>query len=158
MGEFPIKNAQKGPYRSYCRNCCREYGREHYRKYPEVYARKAKAQAAVDRARNRRIVADHLATHPCVDCRERDPIVLEFDHREPSAKADDVGRVVHAGSGAALQAEIDKCDVRCGNCHRIKTARQFGSYRIGGRRSASKQYGWAKSLGLPGFSRSTDNE
>ena len=57
--------------------------------------------------------------------------MLEFDHRDPSAKADDVGRLVHAGTVVAVRAEIEKCDVRCGNCHRIRTARQFGSYRLG---------------------------
>ena len=30
-----------------------------------------------------------------------------------------------------VTAEIEKCDVRCGNCHRIRTAAQFGSYRLG---------------------------
>lgn len=135
--EFPIKNAAKGWYRSYCRTCCREYGREHYRKNLEVYVRKAKAQAAVDRPRNRRIVAAYLAVHPCVDCGECDSVVLEFDHRDPSTKSTEVGRLVHMSTVDALLAEIDKCDVRCGNCHRMKTARQFGSYRLGEKRNAS---------------------
>lgn len=136
LGEFPVKNAKKGWYRSYCRSCCREYGREHYRKNVRAYARKAKVRAAIDRPRNRRIISDHLRTHPCVDCGESDALVLEFDHRDPSEKAGDVGRIVHAGTVAALQAEMNKCDVRCGNCHRIKTARQFGSYRLGGMSNA----------------------
>ena len=134
--DFPIKNAQKGWYRSYCRSCCREYGREHYRKNLGASASKARARAAIDRPSNRRVVADHLTTHPCLDCGESDPVVLEFDHRDPSAKVDDVGRLVHTGTVVALQAEIVKCDVRCGNCHRIRTARQFGSYRLGEKRNA----------------------
>lgn len=136
LGEFPFKDARKGWYRSYCRSCCRAYGREHYRKNLAAYAQKAKVHSGIDRNRNRQIVADHLKTHPCVDCGERDAVVLEFDHRDPSTKSDDVGRLVHSSTVAALQAEIAICDVRCGNCHRIKTARQFGSYRLGGMRNA----------------------
>ncbi|MEA2661410.1 MAG: hypothetical protein QOH08_982, partial [Chloroflexota bacterium] len=93
--EFPIKNAARGTYRSYCRPCCSDYGKEHYRNNVAVYVAKAKARAAIDRPRNRRFVAEYLATHPCVDCGETDRVVLEFDHRDPGQKRDDVGRLIH---------------------------------------------------------------
>jgi len=76
-------------------------------------------------------VADYLATHPCIDCGESDVVVLEFDHRDPGTKLENVARLIHTGTLAAVQAEIEKCDVRCGNCHRIRTANQFGWYRLG---------------------------
>lgn len=85
----------------------------------------------IDRARNRAYVAEYLSIHPCVDCGEADPVVLEFDHRDPRTKRENVGRLIHTSTLTAVQTEIDKCDVRCGNCHRIKTANQFGSYRLG---------------------------
>lgn len=28
-----------------------------------------------------------------------------------------------------LMAEIEKCDILCANCHRIKTAKQLGWYK-----------------------------
>lgn len=31
---------------------------------------------------------------------------------------------------AGLERGIDKCVVRCANCHRVRTAKQFGSYRL----------------------------
>jgi hypothetical protein len=31
---------------------------------------------------------------------------------------------------ARVRAEIEKCDVRCVNCHRRKTARDFGWLKI----------------------------
>lgn len=62
----------------------------------------------------KKFINDYLLTHPCVDCGERDPVVLEFDHRDPSIKE---GRVSDM-SKQKVGAEIEKCDVRCANCHR----------------------------------------
>jgi hypothetical protein len=131
LADFPIKNAARGTYRSYCRPCCREYGKEHYRKNLTAYLSRARTRRTVDRPKNRGWIAAYLATHPCVDCGEADPVVLEFDHREPTLKSNEVGRLIHSGSLEILRAEVEKCDVRCGNCHRIRTAKQFGSYRLG---------------------------
>jgi len=130
LADFPIKNATKGRYRSYCRPCCSAYGKEHYRKNVAAYVSRSKARAALDRPRNRRFVAAYLSTHGCVDCGEADPVVLEFDHRDPTTKTEGVGRLVHTSRVAVVRTEIEKCDVRCGNCHRIRTATQFGSYRL----------------------------
>ena len=69
----------------------------------------------------------YLETHPCVDCGNRDVRVLEFDHRDASTKGRDVAVLV--GEGYALdrvKAEVAKCDVRCANCHRIRTHSQRG--------------------------------
>ncbi len=131
LSEFPIKNAARGTYRSYCRPCCRAYGKEHYRKSTAVYIARSKARAPIDRKRNREFIAQYLSTHPCVDCGEADPVVLEFDHRDPATKRAEVGRLINTTTLAVVRAEVDKCDVRCGNCHRIRTATQFGSYRLG---------------------------
>ena len=130
LADFPIKNAARGTFRSYCQPCCREYGKEHYRNNKPAYLRRSKARAAIDRPRNRAYVAQYLSTHPCIDCAEADPIVLEFDHRDPANKVTEVGRLIHSSTPPKLRREIEKCDVRCGNCHRIRTAAQFGSYRL----------------------------
>ena len=69
-------------------------------------------------------VANYKTTHPCVDCGENDPIVLDFDHRNPEEKSFSISTRATRGGGAAiktLEAEIGKCDVRCSNCHRRKT-------------------------------------
>jgi hypothetical protein len=57
----------------------------------------------------------------CVDCGYRkDPIALDFDHREPSLKTANLSEMLHH-SWSKVLAEIAKCDVRCANCHRIRT-------------------------------------
>ncbi len=96
-----------------------------------AYMARSKVRGPIDRKRNREFIAQYLSTHPCVDCGEADPVVLEFDHRDPNTKRAEVGRLINTSTVAIVQAEIDKCDVRCGNCHRIRTATQFGWYRLG---------------------------
>ena len=126
---FPIKDKARGTRRAYCLPCCREYGREHYRNNRAYYLGRTRTRHADMRPAQRAYVREYLSTHPCVDCGISDPIVLEFDHRDPALKVDDVGRLIHTGGVAALRSEITKCDVRCGNCHRRKTLIGSGSYR-----------------------------
>ena len=65
----------------------------------------------------------YLVEHPCVDCGERDILVLEFDHVR-GAKRDNVTRLARGGWAlATVRLEVEKCDVRCANCHRRKTVR-----------------------------------
>jgi hypothetical protein len=56
----------------------------------------------------------------CTDCGENNPIVLDFDHLKD--KKYNVSRMIHDGfSWRAIKKEIDKCEVVCANCHRIRT-------------------------------------
>ena len=64
-----------------------------------------------------------LRSRPCLDCGEMFLAhQMDFDHREPSAKAFRLtsGRAMLA-SLSALAAEIKECDVVCANCHRMRT-------------------------------------
>ncbi len=68
-----------------------------------------------------------LSTKKCVDCGEDDPIVLDFDHRDPKNKFKMVSKMLSGHySWKSVQGEIKKCDVRCANCHRRKTYIQLG--------------------------------
>ena len=79
---------------------------------------------------NRRKLFDFYTNNACVDCGESNPIVLELDHRKGSEKHSEVSNMVGGGlSWATIEKEIEKCEVRCANCHRIKTAEQQGWYK-----------------------------
>jgi hypothetical protein len=63
-----------------------------------------------------------------MDCGETDPDVLEFDHLRD--KRADISTLVQYGvSWKTVQDEIAKCEVRCANCHRRRTATRGGYYR-----------------------------
>ena len=127
IDEFPIKHKARGTRGTRCRLCRSLYGKRHYQLNRDAYLARAKAQRANGGRSNSywSYLMDYLRTHPCVDCGETDPIVLQFDHRDGTAKVGPVGVMVNRASWAALFAEIDKCDVRCANCHRLRTAQQF---------------------------------
>lgn len=72
-------------------------------------------------------IIEYLLDHPCVDCNENNIIVLEFDHINPSEKSSNISVMASGNySWKRIKEEIDKCEVRCANCHKIKTAEQQG--------------------------------
>lgn len=76
-------------------------------------------------------VLQYLAQKGCECCGERDPRLLEFDHRDPSKKKTTVSRLVGNGmswTSGVLRNEILKCRVICANCHRLHTVTQQQYY------------------------------
>jgi hypothetical protein len=60
----------------------------------------------------------------CFDCGVSNHIVLDFDHLRD--KKYNIPRMVHDGfSWKAIKREIEKCQVVCANCHRIRTHNRF---------------------------------
>jgi hypothetical protein len=54
----------------------------------------------------------------CTRCGEKDPVCLDFHHRDRKTKTSDMNRLRKNAGEARLRAEIAKCDVLCANCHR----------------------------------------
>jgi predicted HNH restriction endonuclease len=75
--------------------------------------------------RNRTFVTDYLSTHPCVDCGNSDIRVLEFDHVRGKKLINVSHAIKRTWSLKKLSEEIDKCEVRCANCHRIVTKERY---------------------------------
>jgi hypothetical protein len=123
---FAFSDMATGQRQSYCRACHAAYRHAHYVRNKNLYVRRAELKTAQRRIENRRRLRLFLLAHPCVDCGEADPIVLELDHRDPAEKAQAVTWLAARRRWAIVAAEIDKCEVRCANCHRIRTAEQFG--------------------------------
>jgi hypothetical protein len=123
--EFSFSNADRRLLNSYCRACHAAYRRAHYLANKPDYIRRAIAQVNARRVENRRNALAYLQLHPCVDCGIADPVVLEFDHRNRSEKVTEVGKMMVSKRWLRVLAEIEKCDIRCVNCHRRKTARDF---------------------------------
>ena len=66
-----------------------------------------------------------LSQQVCVDCGCNDPILLEFDHREPGLKSYTISHKRKSYDFKRLLIEIAKCDCVCRNCHKIRTYNRF---------------------------------
>jgi transcription elongation factor Elf1 len=124
--EFSFADEELRILNAYCRVCHAAYRHTHYVANKPDYVRRAITQTKARREENRRQVLLYLATHPCVDCGNANVLTLEFDHRDPAQKLTEVSRLIPNRRWPRVLAEIEKCDVRCINCHRRKTARDFG--------------------------------
>jgi hypothetical protein len=101
----------------WCRSCFAAY----FRARGDLHRRQSSTAKVARTQALREHVLDHLRRTPCVDCGERDPVVLEFDHvREKTANISKL--VSDAAPVKAVEAEIARCEVVCANCHRRRTA------------------------------------
>lgn len=116
-----------GYYNQPCRVCKSAYNLARYHNDAD-YRDKQHKRSKKQKDQQLQRVWDYLLQHPCVDCGETDPIVLEFDHREQSNKHKEVGEL-YGCTWSRIEKEIAKCDVRCANCHRRRTANQLGWYK-----------------------------
>lgn len=103
--------------------------RRWYQKNAPSQRLRLKRNRAAQVLKNFGMLRAYLLGHPCVDCGEGDLAVLDFDH----VRGDKAGHVPVMCSGglswATITREIEKCEVRCANCHRRKTAGQFAWFR-----------------------------
>ena len=128
LDAFPPVRRGKPKLQTWCRDCFAEANARNYHANRERERARIYKYIAGRRAEVGQKIVDYLREHPCVDCGEQDIVVLEFDHI--GDKVADVS--VYAGGGrtwARVKVEIDKCEVRCANCHRRKTRERSASRR-----------------------------
>jgi hypothetical protein len=98
----------------------------------------------------------NLRNEPCADCGGSfPPDQMDFDHRNPAAKSFRLteGRAMLM-SRPRLLSEVNKCDVVCANCHRVRTqvshaARVTNDVRAGSSPNlARKRAAWREHAGV----------
>lgn len=111
LNKFRFSNISKSIRHHKCNNCNQNYNKT------IVF-------------RNSCFIYNYLLEHPCVDCGESNPIVLEFDHDKNNKKEKDISRLISSKCSLdKIVKEIEKCSVRCANCHRIKTMKEGNHIR-----------------------------
>lgn len=109
---------------AYCRDC----HKQHYKDNADRH----KTRVAI---RNKRITKElqnimwEYLQHGCVDCGEKNIVVLDFDHVTGEKISSVTELMRRKVSEKVIKNEIDKCEVRCANCHRIKTEERNPGWR-----------------------------
>jgi hypothetical protein len=102
-----------------CSNCHRQitYERLHNTTAPVVPKKATKVQALMKNWEELLI----FKSRPCMDCGKQFHFTaMDCDHRDPSLKRDEPSDMARNNSLEALIQELEKCDLVCSNCHRIR--------------------------------------
>ncbi len=127
--EFHFRSKKKGTRKSYCRPCySKYYYKEYYNANKDAYRKRTIRAKRKRKDRNQKFILGYLLKNPCVDCGETDIVTLDFDHKRD--KKHNVSNLMrHDYSLEQIEKEIAKCEVRCANCHRRKTAKEQEWYK-----------------------------
>jgi hypothetical protein len=104
-----------------CKYCQSAMSKLHYQNNKQTYNERTRLSKAQALAESRSRISSYLSTHPCVDCGLTDIRLLEFDHTNGQKSRDISDFLTWGFNWPTIEAEIAKCEVRCSNCHRIKT-------------------------------------
>ena len=129
VDEFAWRRTRRGQRDSFCRPCRSAYGKEHYQANKQRYIDQARIRTQARRLERTKLLLDYFVKHPCTDCGEVDPVVLEFDHLSGD-KLFNVAEALSWRTWNAILEEIEKCEVVCANCHRRRTAQRRGALRV----------------------------
>lgn len=111
------RRRKEGPPLNQCKSCVKAYQAAHYHANKQQYfARNAQYRQRVAE------LIKAMKQKPCADCGQSyPPWVRDFDHRDGESKFKDISKLTGNSSWGIVQREIEKCDVVCANCHRIRT-------------------------------------
>ena len=128
--EFNYKIKAFGLRHNQCKECTRLLIRNHYNRNKGYYLKKTQKRNIEIRLEIINYLKQYFLKNPCVDCGESDITVLEFDHLDKVPKFKAVSCLIrYRYPIQIIKEEIKKCEVRCANCHRRKTAKQFNWFK-----------------------------
>lgn len=130
INEFNFKIKTSGLRQSQCKECTRLLVKNHYNENRDYYLKKARNRNSEIKLELFNYLKQYFSKNPCKDCAESDITVLEFDHMGKIPKFKAVSSLIRRGYPLEkIKEEIKKCEVRCANCHRRKTAKDFNWFK-----------------------------
>lgn len=132
--DLPLEAFSKNPSKKdglnyVCKECQRNYFNNWYSTNKPRVKRSFRKWEKTNRALTEQKLVDYLLDNPCVDCGEADILVLDFDHQGNKTLAVST-MMSNKYAWSTIEAEIAKCEVRCSNCHRRKTAKDTKNWRL----------------------------
>lgn len=132
--DFYFRDKATNKLHSQCKLCYSEKRRKlwkiYYYKHGSKYRENANLRNKKLKDKLRHQMMQYLSDKSCVICGVSDPRILEFDHINPKMKSFSISRAItNVLSWETILNEIEKCQVLCANCHKIKTAEENDWYR-----------------------------
>lgn len=122
---FSFKIKSRGSLQSKCKICIALNDKEYSKKRTYEGANVRRLRSVYN---NRMKIYEYLLEHPCIDCGNTDWRVLQFDHIDDSKEFSITQKMTL--SWEKMKLEIDKCNVRCANCHSLRTQERKNSWRM----------------------------
>ena len=120
LSEFTKKKATKDGLNYRCKVCTRAMVKSHYDRNKKYYLDKAR--------RNEKYRVEYirkLKDSPCADCGKKYHYCqMDFDHIK-GTKEFNIATEYKNISFARLNKELDKCELVCSNCHRLRTFKKI---------------------------------
>lgn len=111
-----------GRLMSHCKECINEKQRLNWSNPDYADAVRKKKAGKMDRLRQFRQILSSIKAVPCMDCGVTyPPYVMDFDHRPGEEKLFTIASQLAQVGLEKLLAEVEKCDIVCANCHRVRT-------------------------------------
>lgn len=127
--EYGNNKSNKDGLQDYCKHCVKSINHDYYLRTPHLNKQRQKYKLE-NKKKSRLYVNEYLRSHPCVDCEESDIILLDFDHTEKN-KILAISSMISGGAKLNnIKNEINKCMVRCANCHRRITFKRAGWTKV----------------------------
>ena len=132
---FNNNKAKKDNLQTSCKGCQGKIAKEYYE------SNRKRCIGVININKRRRALENYIEiitkylNVPCVDCKKvYHPASMVFDHRVGSIKNiyrnQGVNYLIRDGySKKSIKEEIDKCDVRCQNCHFLKTSKDYKHWK-----------------------------
>ena len=155
---FWENKTNKDGLQPYCKICQRAWRREWRAKYKEKYGEydgkkynqeNGERFAQLKSARIAKLYEwlNELKQAPCTDCKQTfNPVCMDFDHLDGSAKIKGITKMVNETySKERIIQEIEKCELVCANCHRLRTwasGREMPWYEKNRKYDRSTWEGW----------------
>lgn len=124
LSEYYKKSQTKDGLMHTCKSCDKDYRKTTNRwglwaRENREHCEQLKAQHIASR---QRLVEEIKADRECADCQNCfPPVCMDFDHVRGEKRLS-ISEMVRTGySEKSILEEIDKCDLVCANCHRIRT-------------------------------------
>jgi hypothetical protein len=127
--EFNKNKSRKDGLNTVCRKCSQARSKQYYKENKDKHKKVVRGWNKDHRRELQNYLLEYLKIHSCVDCKESNPVVLEFDHVRGKKIRGICDMVRRGNSLTMIKAELEKCEVRCANCHKIRTAKVQGWYK-----------------------------